>query len=68
MTRSTRDLFDTFTQLPEAEQLAFAMEVFRWTTDRDPGSLTDDELTEDDTIFSDLDDPDSAVADQHGSG
>lgn len=43
MTPSTRDLFDAFTRLPEAEQLAFAMEVLRWTTDRDPDAAIDDD-------------------------
>ena len=43
MTESTRDLFDAFTRLPEAEQLAFAMEVLRWTTEHESTTDEDDD-------------------------
>ncbi len=43
MNPATRELFDAFTRLPEAEQLAFAMEVLRWTTDHELASGEDDE-------------------------
>ena len=55
MTQPTRDLFDAFTRLPEAEQLAFAMEVLRWTTDRELPAPDDDDPAAPDILFPDLD-------------
>lgn len=56
MTSVPQDRRDAFAKLPEAEQLAFAVEVMRWTLDRELPPLGDEELAmAADMIFLELD-------------
>ena len=56
MTTAIRDLLDAFTQLPEAEQLAFTVEVLRRTSNRELPPLADEELAAAaDLLFLELD-------------
>lgn len=44
MTATTQQLLTTFDQLPDAEQIEFAVEILRRLTNRDFPPLSDDDL------------------------